>query len=41
MTLITNFTDGSTGRVEGDAAFIALALSTTDMESIESYTVIR
>jgi hypothetical protein len=41
MTLITNFTDGSKSQIKGDAAFIALALSTTDMESVESYTVIR
>ena len=41
MTLITTFTDGSEGRIEGDAAFIAFALHATDMTTVVSYEVTR
>ena len=41
MILMTNFTDGSKGHIEGDAAFIALALHATDMTTVESYTVVN
>jgi hypothetical protein len=39
MVLTTTFKDGSTSRIEGDAAFILLCKEVTDMSQVEEMYV--